>query len=389
MQKHLSTDALIKVSRCNEALYHSNSTQSSLSRSLNQTPAFAGLTHKNFAIQGSYPKSGSSTEVPWHLYRIPALFMQFAAALIVITIISAGSGAFAGQVVIPPLFKANQYPGMSTPFYPGSNSNTGIINHPAYPGTVTNPGNTGGSGNPAYPGTVSNPGNSGNNGPAYPGAGGNNGYPGSSGGNSHTGPVYPGTPGYPGNSGNPGYPGYPTNPTPPVNPGAISDYNLYNYGHSKYAAGNFNSAFIYFDQLLKQYPGSQYADDAGFWRAKIRAEQKNHQQAILLFANFLRVWPASDYYAEALYNLAETEKAFGRVNYANRNHLFEAAGHFAGYQQRYPQSQKASEALFQAGECFEISGDYSSSRSYYYGVTQLYPYSAAAAKAREKLSGRY
>lgn len=313
-------------------------------------------------------------------YKFSALFTRLSLVLLVVTLVSAGNPALAEQIVIPPLFRGNQYPGMSTPFYPGSNSNTGIINHPAYPGTIANPGNIS---NPTYPGTSNG---SGNNGPVYPGTGGNTGYPGSSGSNGNVGPVYPGTGGnngYPGNSGNPG------TPTTPSNPGAISDYNLYSYGHSKYAAGNFNSAYIYFDQLVKQYPGSQYADDADFWRAKVRAEQKNHQQAIMLFANFLRVWPASDYYAEALYTLAETEKAFGRINYANRNHLFEAAGHFAGYQQRYPQSPKASEALFQAGECFEISGDYSSSRSYYYRVTQIYPYSAAAAKAREKLSGRY
>lgn len=342
MQSHLSTDASTKSSRCNRPIY-----------------------------------------------KFSALSTQLSIFLLVITLVSAGNPVFAEQVVIPPFFRGNQYPGMATPLYPGSNSNTGIINHPAYPGTVLNPGNVsnpGNSSNPAYPGTSNG---SGNNGPVYPGTGGNTNYPGSSGSNGNAGPVYPGTPGYPGNSGNPGYPGTPGTPTTPSNPGAISDYNLYNYGHTKYAAGNLNSAFIYFDQLVKQYPGSQYADDADFWRAKIRAEQKNHQQAIMLFANFLRVWPASDYYAEALYTLAETEKAFGRINYANRNHLFEAAGHFAGYQQRYPQSPNASEALFQAGECFEISGDYSSSRSYYYRVTQIYPYSAAAAKAREKLSGRY
>ena len=312
------------------------------------------------------------------VYKFSALLTQLPIILLLITLVSADNPALAEQVVIPPLFRGNQYPGMSTPLYPGSNSNTGIINHPAYPGTVSNPGN---SSNPAYPGTSN--GND-NNGPVYPGNGGNTGYPGSSGGSNNNGPVYPGTPGYPGSSsGNGG------TPATPSNPGAISDYNLYNYGHTKYAAGNLNSAFIYFDQLVKQYPGSQYADDADFWRAKIRAEQQNHQQAIMLLANFIRIWPASDYYAEALYTLAETEKAFGRINYANRNHLFEAAGHFAGYQQRYPQSPNASEALFQAGECFEISGDYNSSRSYYYRVTQIYPYSAAAAKAREKLSGRY
>ncbi|MDD3148026.1 MAG: tetratricopeptide repeat protein [Candidatus Riflebacteria bacterium] len=230
-----------------------------------------------------------------------------------------------------------------------------------YPGGTNYPGNSGQIG---YPGT-----------PVYPGNGGQNNNPGGQGN-----PVHPG---------NPGYPGTPTPPTNPGNQGPVSDYNLYNYGHAKYASGNFNSAVIYFDQLLKQYPASQYADDAAFWRAKIRWEQKNYLTAISLFANFIRIWPDSPLLADAIFTLAQTEKAFGRINVANRHHLFEGAGHFVMYQQRFPLGQNAAEALFQAGECYEISGDYGSTKSYYYRVIDLYPNSAAAVKAREKLSGRY
>lgn len=235
-------------------------------------------------------------------------------------------------------FRLNQYPDGTG--YPGSNGQTN------YPGTPIYPGNGGQTGNPGGQGS----------------------------------PVYPGTPGYPGTS---------TPPTNPGNQGSVSDYKLYSYGHTKYASGNFNSAVIYFDQLLRQYPYSQYADDAAFWRAKIRWEQKNHLTAISLFANFIRAWPQSSYLADAIFTLAQAEKDYGRINLANRHHLFEAAGHFAAYQQRFPQGQNAAEALFQAGECYEISGDSGSTKSYYYRVIDLYPNSAAAVKAREKLSGRY
>lgn len=216
----------------------------------------------------------------------------------------------------------------------------------------------------------------------YPGHGGNSSYP-THPGNGGTTPVYPGTP------------TYPTPPTPPTTqpetggPGSISAYTLYCYGHARYAAGNFNSAVIYFNELLKRWPNSQYADDAAFWQAQIRWEQKNHLEAIRLFSLFLHSWPHSEHTAMALFGLGQAEKDYGRINFANRQHLFNAVSHFTGYQQRFPHDRNAAEALFQAGECYEISGDYGSAKSYYSRVTDLYPYSAAAMKAREKLSGRY
>lgn len=265
------------------------------------------------------------------------------------------AGAF-NLTVFNRFFRHNQYPGGS-----------GQI---GYPGTPVYPGSGGNTGNAGYPAT-----------PAYPGNGGQTGYP-----NNQGNPVYPGTPTYPGTPSTPANPGNQGNQG---NHGSVSDYNLYNYGHSKYASGNFNSAVIYFDELIRQYPYSQYADDAAFWRAKIRGEQKNHLTAISLFANFIRAWPNSNYLAEAIFTLAQVEKDFGRINVANRHHLFEAVGHFIMYQQQFPQGQYAAEALFQAGECYEISGDSGSTKCYYYRVIDLYPNSAAAVKAREKLSGRY
>ena len=263
-------------------------------------------------------------------------------------------------------FRLNQYPGSS--YYPGSGGNSGNSGVPVYPGT---------GGQPGYPGNQG--------GTAYPGNNGNTGYPDAV--SSQTSPVYPGTPAYPGSGGIGNGSGTSSGGT--GSQPSLSDYQFYSFGHSKYAAGNFNAAVIYFDQLLRHYPSSQYADDAAFWRARISAEQKKHLEAISLFSNFVRIYPASTYIPEAIYLLAQVEKSFGRIQVANLQHLRDAAAWFISYQQRFPQSPQAAEALFQAGECYEIYGDSNTTKSYYYQVINLYPTSAAAVKAREKISGRY
>lgn len=185
---------------------------------------------------------------------------------------------------------------------------------------------------------------------------------------------------------NPNYPGVPTTPG---NQNFLSDYELYNRGHSQFASGNMNNAVTYFNELLKRYPSSQYADDASFWKAKVRWEQKSHLQSISLFEALLRSYPGSQYEAEAVYTLAQVEKDYGRIQVANQTYLNLAANHFVWLQHTYPRHDSAAEALFQAGECYEIFGDYSSAKSYYQQAINIYPYSAAANKAREKLSGRY
>lgn len=191
----------------------------------------------------------------------------------------------------------------------------------------------------------------------------------------------------------PQYP-FPTNPDQPLPPASntqslLSDYDLYNRGHSQLAAGKFNNAATWFNELLKRYPSSEFADDASFWRADARLQQKDYLQAVSLFGGFVRDFPASPYHAEAIYNLARAQKEHGRINYANQSYLIQGAGNFAWYQHQYPREKNAAEAIFQAGECYEILGDYGSAKSYYQQAINLYPYSAAATKAREKISGRY
>lgn len=188
----------------------------------------------------------------------------------------------------------------------------------------------------------------------------------------------------------PQYP--PSNPIPPSYPGndtALSDYELYNRGHSEFIAGNTTNAVTYFDELIKRYPTSSYADDAYFWKGRARWQQKNFLDAITQFETILSLFPSSELVPNAVYTLAECEFAYGRVNASNRPYLNRAASHFAWYQQTYPSDNYAPEALVRAGECYEQLGDYSSAKFYFQKTVDLYPNSAAAMKAREKLNGTW
>lgn len=195
--------------------------------------------------------------------------------------------------------------------------------------------------------------------------------------------------------GQPGVPSYPpeytppSQPIPPSYPGSsnqLSDYELYSRGHSKMISGNYNNAITYFDELLKLYPSSNYAHEAAFWKAKARYEQRRHLEAINEFERFINVYPTSSNIPEAVYTLAQIQMEYGRISTANRTYLSRAVNGFAWFQQNYPRNRYAPEALYQAGLCSELLADYSTARYYFQQVINLYPYSATAFKAKDKIN---
>jgi TolA-binding protein len=193
------------------------------------------------------------------------------------------------------------------------------------------------------------------------------------------GVIYPTPPTYP-----------PNNPIPPTYPGNgsyVSDYELYQRGHSELISGNFQNALTYFDELIKRYPTSAYADDAYYWKGDAWRQQRNYLRAIPEFESLMRLYPGSELYAPAVYAMAGCEFEYGRINAANRSYLSRAASHYAWYQQNYPAGQYAADALVQAGDCYELLGDYSQARYCYQQTIDLYPNSAAAIKAKDKING--
>ncbi len=186
------------------------------------------------------------------------------------------------------------------------------------------------------------------------------------------------------------------NPTPPEypippgnsNPG-LSDLELFNRGHSELLKGNTDNAVTYFNELLKRYPASIYADDALLWKGKAYLQRQSYLQAIDAFELFMRTYTYSDLYPEAVYTLAYSEFQQGKQNVTFRQYFVRAAQHFAYFQQNYPVHKWASEALFAAGECYENLGDYHTARGYFQQIVDQYPNTSTAQKAREKLNNTY
>jgi TolA-binding protein len=196
----------------------------------------------------------------------------------------------------------------------------------------------------------------------------------------NNGETYPVPPTYP--------PGNPIPPSYPGNDNYISDYELYNRGHSALVSGNTNKAISYFDELLKRYPSSSYADDAYFWKGQARMQQKNYLDAIRQFENLQATFPGSELYGSSIYVMADCEYEYARLNAANRIYFQKAAGHYTWYQQAYPNNgQYSAQALVRAGECYEMMGEYSNAKYYYQQTIDLYPNTSAALKAKEKLNG--
>jgi TolA-binding protein len=192
---------------------------------------------------------------------------------------------------------------------------------------------------------------------------------------------------------------YPIPPEyPPYNPGndypnfppddyQITDYELYKRGHSALISGNHDKGITYFEELIKRFPWSDYADDAHYWKGVARKEQKHFLAAINEFEKLISKFPGSELYEAAYFDMAESEFEHGRINAGNRTYLAKAANHFSMYQQNFPNSKKAAEALVKAGECHEILGDYSMAKMFFQRTITLYPNSWAANKASEKING--
>ncbi|GAB4273468.1 MAG: hypothetical protein Kow0029_13210 [Candidatus Rifleibacteriota bacterium] len=186
----------------------------------------------------------------------------------------------------------------------------------------------------------------------------------------------------------------PTNPIPPAHPGnnndnILSDFELYQRGHNEFIEGNLNNAVIYFDELIRSYPDSSYADDAYYWKARARWQQNYFIEAISLFQKLLDRYPGSELYPAGLYSMADTEFAYARLNVVNREYFNISAGHYVLFQQKYPTHGYASEALVKAGECYEQLGEYSTAKFYFQQTVNLYPDSPAAIKAKDKLNGTW
>lgn len=177
-------------------------------------------------------------------------------------------------------------------------------------------------------------------------------------------------------------PDYPHHPPP-----GESAYDLYRRGHTELSSGNYRNAIVYFERVLRYFSSSEWADDALFWKAESQYELKSYTDSIKNFERFINVYPHSKHYVTARFRLPMVQMEFGRIQLSNRQYLYRAAENFASFQHSYTNHREAATALYNAGLCMEIVGDYNSAVSYWQRVIDLYPHSPAYRLAKDKIDG--
>jgi tol-pal system protein YbgF len=97
---------------------------------------------------------------------------------------------------------------------------------------------------------------------------------------------------------------------------------------------------------------------------------KNHQQAIMVFENFLNQWPGHEYADNCMYWIGEALYDQGKYE--------QALASFEGVAQRYPDGNKVPDALLKAAFCYDKLGAPDRARELLDRVLRIYPGTEAA-----------
>jgi tol-pal system protein YbgF len=127
-------------------------------------------------------------------------------------------------------------------------------------------------------------------------------------------------------------------PSPAVS--AETAENLYNQARALFKDQAYDQASLLFDALSEKYPGHDLADNAFYWSGECHYARKNFSQAILAFKKVIK---------------------------------------------NYPDGGKAPDALLKIGYAYLSLDDPANASLYLKQVIKNYPFTAAAAKAEQRL----
>ena len=91
----------------------------------------------------------------------------------------------------------------------------------------------------------------------------------------------------------PGGRGRPAGPT-------ADPQSLYNSAYNDYLRGKYDLALQGFEEYLKNFPGTELADNATYWIGECYYRQRRYRQAVDQFEGVLSRYPRSDKSASAL-----------------------------------------------------------------------------------------
>lgn len=123
----------------------------------------------------------------------------------------------------------------------------------------------------------------------------------------------------------------PALPLPPT--AGLSPTRLYDTAFSDYGAGQYTSAITGFEQLIRNFPDAELADDAQFWIGDSLSHLNRLQEAVAAYNLVIQRYPRGDQVDIAYYRRGFTESQLGQADTARAT--------WEEVVKRYPKSQGA------------------------------------------------
>jgi tol-pal system protein YbgF len=120
------------------------------------------------------------------------------------------------------------------------------------------------------------------------------------------------SPGAPGPSVGPS-PGIPANPPPAGSP---APRELYSQAYADYARGNYDLAIQGFQEYLKNYPSTDFSDNAQYWIGECLYGKQRYVDALDAWKKLIHDFPSSDKLPDAHYKMGVTLERLGRRSQA-------------------------------------------------------------------------
>ena len=157
---------------------------------------------------------------------------------------------------------------------------------------------------------------------------------------------------------------------------------LLDIGIIYYDQGDYNTAITNFQQLITDFPDSEYTDDAQYYIAWSYYNLASYEQAISEFEKIKNNYPNSEFTDDAKYYIA----------YCNEKKLYyyvKALLQYYNFLDNYPESEYADDAQLGIGDCCYAMGQYSSAIEGYKKVIDNYPQSPLLALAQYSIAQSY
>jgi TolA-binding protein len=149
-----------------------------------------------------------------------------------------------------------------------------------------------------------------------------------------------------------------------------------------YDQGDYNTAITTFQQLITDFPDSEYADDAQYYIAWSYYNLASYEQAILEFEKIKNNYPNSEFVDDAKYYIAYcNEKKLG--------YYVKALLQYYNFLDNYPDSEYTDDAQLGIGDCCYAMQQYNSAIEGYQKVLDNYPQSTLLSLAQYSIAQSY